>query len=524
MTSATVLQELGQYRPHGGTCSGLIESRRITRGDSEAIVFEDRVWTWNQVHDAVERIACYFQNLGVNCGDRVAIIATNSDFYAMAFLAVARLGAATVTINCELTAAEIKSQIERVRPKLVLASWDRAEKLSGIEFILLEGPSAEHADLWALSDGARADLPPLPKPDDPCLIMFTSGTTGSAKGVVHANRNFVLSGEGFVGRMALSPEERLICVLPLFHINALFYSFAGALAAGATVIFERRFSASKFWTKVSSSRATQVNLIAAAGNILLRRDRSEFVSKHKLSKVYLSPLTSTLHDGFRSEFGVDCLREGYGLTEAPGVINQPVDEPPRLGSMGRVSRHPLDGSPLAEMRIVTPSGGDAEVDEAGELWIKSPLLMQGYFEDPASTRSVLQDGWFRTGDLVKRNDLGEFFFIERIKDIIRRRGENISGAALDAVISGHPHVAQVAVLATPSEFGEDEILAALVPSQPFSAQSFRDWCCAVLPPHQRPKFIVFCKDLPRTPSEKIQKYKIRRDPLLLKSAIDLSKI
>lgn len=512
------------FLSHRYSCSSLLESRRARLGDKTALIFEDRTWSWNSFSEAVERFALYFQSRGVSCGDRVALVATNSDSYAISFLAIARLGAAAVTINCELSSQEILSILDTVRPKLILCSQDRLDKLHRTDAILLDSSDSDVADLWRLSEQADGNLPAEPDPDSTCLIMFTSGTTGGPKGVMHSQRNFVLSGEGFIQRMGLTHKERMLCVLPLFHINALFYSFAGALASGASIIFERRFSASRFWERVAATRATQVNLIAAAGNILLRRDRSEFVASHSLSKIYLSPLTPALYTGFQTEFQVPCLREGYGLTEAPGVINQPIDQPPKIGSIGRISLHPDDKRPLAELKILDPAGRQVADGEAGELLVRSPILMQGYFEDQAATEAVMQDGWFRTGDLARKNEQGDFFFIERIKDIIRRRGENISGAELDAVISGHPKISQVAVVATPSELGEDEILAAIVLSGELSAVGFKEWCISALPASKRPRFVSFCQDLPRTPSEKIEKYKVRRDPDIRKKAVDLLKI
>ena len=506
---------------HRYNCSNLLESRRAKLGDKTAIVFEDRAWTWNRFSEAVERFALYFQSKGISRGDRVALIATNSDTYAISFLAIARLSAAAVTINCELSSREILEILDKVRPKLILCSQDRLDKLNQPEAILMDSSDSKIPDLWKLSEQVTGNLPAEPDPESTCLIMFTSGTTGFPKGVMHSQRNFVLSGEGFIQRMDLSHKERMLCVLPLFHINALFYSFAGALVSGATIIFERRFSASRFWETVAKTRASQVNLIAAAGNILLRRNRSEFVASHALSKIYLSPLTPALYAGFQAEFKVPCLREGYGLTEAPGVTNQPIDEPPKIGSIGRISLHPDDMHPLAELKIVDSVGEPVADGDAGELLVRSPILMQGYFEDQDATQAVMQNGWFRTEDLVRRNDKGDFFFIERIKDIIRRRGENISGAELDVVISGHPNISQVAVVATPSAFGEDEILAAIVLSGELSALDFKEWCISALPANKRPRFVAFCHDLPRTPSEKIEKYKIRRNPDIHKKAIDL---
>src|SRR5262249_26944398 len=277
-----------------------------------------------------------------------------------------------------------------------------------------------------------------------------------------SQRNYVVAAEGFVERMHLQPDDRLFAVLPLFHMNALFYSLGGALAAGASLLLAPRFSASAFWKTATEGGATEVNILAAVGSILPRRPRSEFVPAHRIVKVYGAPIPPDVAGVFRTEFGIGIAIEGYGMTEVPGVCHNPFDGPHKPGSLGRPARHPDHARPFAEMRVVDENGADLPDGTPGELLVRSPIAMTGYYRDPEQTARAFCDGWFRTGDLAYRDADGFFFFVARKKDIIRRRGENISGAEIDRVVGAHPKVQEVAAVAVPSELGEDELLVALV--------------------------------------------------------------
>jgi len=377
-------------------------------------------------------------------------------------------------------------------------------------------------DLDEVGEGGLAGrVPGDAGADDICLILYTSGTTGTPKGVMHAQRTFARAGEGFVERMALGPDERLLCILPLFHVNALFYSLGGAVAAGASLVLAPRFSASSFWKLAAASGATEVNIIAAVGNILLRRPRSEYVPGHALRKVYGAPVPPEVAEVFRAEFCVPHVVEGYGMTEIPGAASVPIDGPPRPGSMGLAARHPR-----AELRIVGDDGRDVGAGDTGELLVRTPLVMSGYFRDPEATRAAFRDGgWFATGDLVRRDADGYYYFIARKKDIIRRRGENISGAELDRVLGSHPLVAEAAAIPVPSELGEDEILAAVVvrPGAELGAAEVAAWCAARLAAHKVPRYVAFVDELPHTPTHRVAKFKLRQDASLLARAVDLEK-
>jgi crotonobetaine/carnitine-CoA ligase len=190
--------------------------------------------------------------------------------------------------------------------------------------------------------------------------------------------------------------------------------------------------------------------------------------------------------------------------------------------MGRAARHPDPDVAFAELRIVDEAGVETPAGVAGELLVHTPALMQGYFRDPEQTAAALRDGWFRTGDLVRRDADGYFYFIARMTDTIRRRGENIAGAEIDRIVGEHPGVAEAAALAVPSELGEDDILVAVVPAEGASltAPAVAAWCTARLAPAKVPRYVIFVDELPHTPTHRVAKSQIDRQALLA-TAIDL---
>ena len=513
------LDVLGGYRAHRYTLADLFKSRREAKPDAPFCTFEGATWTWREFDRATDRACALLLEKGIRRGDRVAIMARNHAGHVLLLLALARLSAIMVPINPEFRAAEAGFVIGHAGVTGVVcdaASLPVVAKASTASpwTLLVEDLPRSSAAL-SEREGSRA------RPDDLCLIIYTSGTTGSPKGVMHSQRNFALAGEAFVQRMHLQPDERLLIVLPLFHINALFYSVAGTLAAGASMVIMPRFSASTFWADVLASGATAVNLIDAACNILKLRSRSEYRPGHRLQRVY--GVRREAERCFREEFHVPHLISGYGMTEIPGVTCSPFAGPQKSGSMGVVGQHPDPQVRWAECRVVDEQGDDVANDTVGELIVKTPIVMKGYFRDAEKTSAAFRDGWFLTGDLVRRDADGYFYFVARKNDIIRRRGENIAGAELDRVIASHPWVAAAAAIAVPSELGEDDILAAVVtkPGASLSARSIADWCAQHLAPMKVPRYVLFLDRLPHTATHKVAKAQLRADATLKSRAVDL---
>jgi crotonobetaine/carnitine-CoA ligase len=357
--------------------------------------------------------------------------------------------------------------------------------------------------------------------EDALVVIYTSGTTGFPKGVVHTHRTYILAAEGFVSRMYLQSGERLLTVMPFFHINALFYSFGGALACGGALVTTARFSASQFWKLAADSGATEFNFLAAVGNILMNRPRSELDPRHRIGKLYGGPISERMHQVFREDFHVAVLLEGYGMTEIPGACCNPFLGPHKAGSIGLPAVHPSYPGAFSQLRIVDEDGRELPDGAVGELVVRTPMLFKEYLHDPKQTAAAFRDGWFLTGDLARRDSDGYFYFVARKKDIIRRRGENISGAELDRVISDHPQVQEAAAIGVPAELGEEEILVVVVP-KPGGVQprELVEWCRGRLPPMKVPRYVVLADALPHTPSHRVAKHRLKADSGLLARAWD----
>ena len=291
------------------------------------------------------------------------------------------------------------------------------------------------------------------------------------------------------------------------------------------MILLEAFSASTFWQIVKDSRATEVNFVAAIPGILAKRPRSEFVPGHQLAKICVAPLSAETERLFTEEFGVPDLLDGYGMTEIPGVCITPLRDARRRGSVGKLCRHPDPDLVFAELRVTDDQGRDVPAGQTGEFVVRTPTLMQGYFRDPEQTKASFREGgWFITGDLGYRDADDFVWFVARKKDIIRKRGENISGAELDRVVGMHPAVQEAAAIAVPAELGEDEILMVVVPrpGMRITAEEVAGWCAEHLARMKVPRYVVFSDDLPHTPTHRVAKHKLKADKALIARATDLT--
>ncbi|HEX2135594.1 MAG TPA: AMP-binding protein, partial [Microvirga sp.] len=500
--------------------------------EREFLVFQGRSYGYRETARQVERAAAMYAARGVKAGDRVGVMSLNHPSTVFTILALARLGAIMAPVNPDYGVEEARYVLTHAQVSGVLSSpsalatvREACRDLAPSPWFMVNEPGDADTPVFAAElERAGAGAPEDGSPGSTCVFIYTSGTTGFPKGVMHSQRNVILAGEGFVERMYLQPSDRLLCILPMFHVNAIFYSLAGSLAAGATLILEPRFSASRFWPVVRDTGATEVNTIAAVMNILMRRPRSEFVPGHRLRKLYGGPFSEEIYRIFQQEFGVETLIEGYGMSEVPGVLNNPFEGPHKIGSMGKPSRHPNHGMAFSEMRVVDDDGEPVPDGQVGELVVRTPIVMQGYYRDPEQTAAAFRGDWFITGDLGRRDQDGYFWFVARKKDIIRRRGENISGAELDRVVSSHPEVMEAAAIPVPSELGEDEILVVVVrkPDTELTAEEIAEWCRERLAAIKVPRYVVFADSLPHTPTHRVAKFKLREDTTLRSRAIDLT--
>ncbi|UDM52673.1 class I adenylate-forming enzyme family protein [Cupriavidus sp. MP-37] len=528
------LDVLRQYPAHDFTLTGFLAARAAAHPDKPALLFEGETWSYRQLEARIVRTAGWLaQAMHVRPGDRVGVLSTNHPSTVVLMFALARIGATMVPANPEYRLDEALYVFRHAQicglvcaPATLETGAAIAKTLGGNVWLRANEPG-DHGvptlEQSMLADGAQLAGESADSRDT-ALIIYTSGTTGFPKGAMHSHRGYVLTAEAFVGRLHLQPDERVMCVMPLFHINALMYSVGGALACGGCLVLLRRFSASSFWRFAAETAATEVNLVAAAGSILARRPREEFVPGHRITKMFIAPQTQEMVRVMKQEFHVPRLIECYGMTEIPGVIANPFNGPHKLGTMGLISPHPDPEVPVPQARIVDDEGNDVAPGGEGELLIRTPTLMQGYYRDAEQTAAAFRDGWFATGDLVRQDDDGYYVFVARKKDVIRRKGENVSGAELDRIFGEHPAVEEAAAIGVPAELGEEEILLAVQfrSGQSAGAAELLAWARGRVAAHKLPRYIVTVDAIPHTPTHKPAKHKLKADQTLLARAVDLS--
>ena len=520
--------------PAERTLPAMLARATLRHGDRPLASFGAASWSHRDLARIAVARAASMRDAGIGRGDRVALMLSNRIELLEVFVACGWLGAVAVPINTAAMGPQIAYVLRDSAARLLVIEDAFVARLATAE---LAGAALEA--LWVVGDAARvgqsgdslavASLPdgaacrewpslpaiagPAPSidladppilPSDTLAILYTSGTTGPSKGVVCPHAHYHWWGVHSADVLGVGAGDVLCTTLPLFHINAL-NTFAQASLAGARVAFESRFSASAFWPTMHERETTVVYLLGAMVPILLAQPPSEVERGHRV-RIGLGPgVPASAAEAFRERTGV-ALVEGYGSTETNFVIAS-SPERPRAGAMGWLR-------PGFAARVVDANDADLAPGEAGELVLRAdePLAFsRGYFGKPEATAEAWRNGWFHTGDRVVRDGDGCFRFVDRIKDAIRRRGENISSYEVEQVLQSHPAVAAVAVYPVRSELAEDEVMAALVArdGEALDPAELARFCATRLPYFAIPRFIDVVADLPRTENGKVQKYKLR---------------
>jgi carnitine-CoA ligase len=496
------------------TLPALLERQAVERGDRTFIHAPGGVRTYRQVRDAAAGWAGMLRARGIRAGDRVAAICGNRFELIDLILGCAWMGAIAVPLNTALRGPQISHALTNSGARLLMIEASRGPVLAGIEppptleeVWSLDGVPAPHLRHYRCSPAPEPGEPAEPaevSPGDTMAIIYTSGTTGASKGVCCPHAQFYWW--GIINSEVLSIGERdvLFTCLPLFHTNAL-NSLFQAMVAGATYAVEPRFSASRFWAQARAHDASVIYLLGAMVNILLAQPSVPGERAHRV-RIALSPATpANLYEPFRERFGV-LLLDGYGSTETNHVIGVPGDGA-RPGYLGRVVDE-FDAQVVDEQDAPVPDG------TPGELVVRSrrPFsIASGYFAMPEKTVEAWRNLWFHTGDRVVREADGWFRFIDRAKDAIRRRGENISSFEVERVLLEHPSVRAAAVFPVPSELAEDEVMAAVVPEAGTGVDPLDlvRHCEQRLAYFAVPRYIDLVRELPLTENGKVRKVALR---------------
>jgi crotonobetaine/carnitine-CoA ligase len=386
-----------------------------------------------------------------------------------------------------------------------------------------------------------ADLPPpsrpAPRPGSPgleteCSLLYTSGTTGRPKGCLLSNFYTLNAGATYLGHGGLMDvrrgQERFYNPLPLFHINHLNIMSTAAIATANTLILPERFSPARWWREVSTHGATIIHYLGIVAPMLLNQPPGPADRDHKVRCGIGAGIEPQLHARFEARFGFPMI-EVWGMTETGRILGD-THEPRMVGT--RAFGRPFPG---LEARVVDDHDQDVAVGSAGELLVRHSAadprhgFFSGYLENEKATEEAWRGEWFHTGDVVRQDASAMLFFIDRKKHIIRRAGENIAAAEVEAVLQAHDAVAQVAVLAAPDELREEEVLACIVPMPGIEgdaalAQALFEQCNSRLAYFKAPGWVLFLDELPTTGTQKVQKTQIfasGEDPRQRPGIVDL---
>jgi carnitine-CoA ligase len=465
---------------------------------------DGRSFTFAEAHALVVRAASAMAARGVGRGDLVLMTARNTPEYLFAWLAATCSGAIAVAVNPLAGEHELVALVLQVRPRLVVTDADAPQAVREAG-----APAVDVAMLYAEASAGPVRHEALP--DEPAALIPTSGTTGRSKLVTQTHRAYAMAGEGFPWWMELGPDDRLMTSLPLFHVNAPAYSVLGSIAARAGLVLLPRFSASGFLDSARRHGATEFNAIGAMLEILMRQPEREDDAETPLRLCYTGPApTRERQMEMEHRFGLRIVC-GYALSESPYGMIWPHGTRP-FGTLGAVRQHPRLGV-VNEARVIGETGAAAD-GEIGELELRNPAVMRGYWGMPDETAEVLRpDGWLRTGDLVRRSQDGIYTFVGRSKEVIRRRGENVAPAEVEEALLSHADVTEAAVIGVPSDLTEEEIKAFVAVADPASADlaSIREAAAVLLTPFKVPRYLEAVAELPHTPTGRIAKHELPRE-------------
>ena len=469
------------------------------RGAHPFILHEGRAVSYAELDRLANAAARALAALGVVRRDRVTLALGNSIEYLVAAFAALKAGAVLNPLNPALGAAELGYIVRHAEPRVVVTG------ASHVETFRRHGSTVVTPEALAGSD---TTAPPLTVgAEDPALLLYTSGTTGNPKGVLFTHGTSGRAGRHFLQTLHITADDVVLAVTPLFHGNA-WGAVQTALHAGGTVAFPAAFHASAFWPLVQATGATVLYTLGTILAMLLARPESNEERASRL-RVILGLGSASIRARVIERFGVTDVAECYGSTDAGVVTITPVGVPPRAGSCGP----PVPG---VEVRIVDDAGRDLPPRTAGEIAVRSPSRMAAYFRDPDETARAVRDSWFLTGDVGWLDEDGWLYFVDRKRDVIRRGGENVSSALVEKVLREHPGVVEAAVVGVPDPVLGQEIKAFVVASGPVTANELRDFAAERLAPFQVPRLWEFRSSLPKTATQRVEKYKLRRTggPLL----------
>jgi len=522
--------DAGVMVPGAETCvlSAMLDRQAAAIGDRTLIVFDTgESWTYAAARDQARRCAAALARLGIRRGDPVLVWLPNGPQIVRISFALSYLGAVFVPVNVALRGGMLEHIIANSGARIAICHASLIERLGviktgSLDTIVAIGGAAPTAPAGLAIKGEDAlesddsDFPaPVPPvaPWDTAAIFYTSGTTGPSKGVICPNLHIYAMGP--LALRFLTAEDRFLINLPFFHLAGALIPPA-VIGVGASMAMMTNFHTATFWTEVRRLEGTACYILSTMSSFLMKRPAQEDDADNPMRCVVQQPLA---HDAmaFAKRFGVSVFTQ-FDMTEmGPPIVSEEIADTSDLpnGYCGRL----LEGWPHFEARIVDDNDVELPAGAVGELVVRSAVpwvVAPGYHRAAEATAKAWRNGWFHTGDALVRDASGNFAFVDRIKDSIRRRGENISSSELEAEVLAHPNVAAAAAVAVRSEHGEDEVLIVVQAKAalPIDPQELTRFLIPRLPHFAVPRYVRVVDAMPLTPTNKIQKNQLRAEGIV----------
>jgi crotonobetaine/carnitine-CoA ligase len=499
---------------HAGASSCLVVPRRPERDYNP----DGLEWSYGEVADRVQRLADRYAAAGYGHGHRVALLLENRPAFVLHFLALNQLGACAVPVNPDYRHDDLEFLLRHSDCDLVIGLPHRLGDLTAAAAGIASGAPVVDVDRFdeTLLAARRHASAGLPGRDTVATILYTSGTTGLPKGCLLTNAYFFFAAERYLsagGAMRIETGgERLYNPLPLFYANSLAISNPAMILSRNAMIFPDRFHPKSWWQDVAQTRATIIHYLGIVAPVLLSAPASPMDRAHGVKFGVGAGIDPADHAAFEQRFGFPMI-EVWGMSEV-GIACAANLEPRRIDT--RTFGRPLDG---IELKVVDEADNVLPAGREGELVLRrrgdAPRLglFSGYWKDEATTDEAWRGGWFHTGDIVRYDDNGLYHFVDRKKHMIRRSGQNIAAAEVEACLNQHPAASQVAVMPIADDLREEEVLACIVlkPMHAGSlelAQSITRFALERLAYFKAPGWVLFLEELPVTATQKLQKSKI----------------
>ncbi len=497
----------------------LVEAKARKNGDRTAFRFSQRSLSYVEVAQEVARVAHGLDRAGIRENDRVAILLFNTPEFVVSWFGLAHRGSVLVPLNTALKGEILRYELADAAPKgLVIDArlWPQFEEVRpalDIPRVWVADPSGAGASRpsgaapFAQLSESGAELPRVTRrPWDPAAIMYTSGTTGPPKGAIIPHEQYVRTAVELGRRSRLTSESVLFSALPLFHCNAQEMTALAAFLNDLTAAFDERFSASGFWESAARYGASHVSLLISMINVLYKQPARSTDRTHPVRTALTAGAAREIWPKFERRFGVSII-ELYGMTECGCTTLMNPPEAIRMGSVGT----PLG---FVEAAVVDDQDRPVPDGERGELVVRPSVpfsMFSGYLNKAEQTVEAWRNLWFHTGDYVTRDADGYYYFVDRKKDVIRRRGENLAPYDVESVLNQHPAVFETVVVGVPSPLGEEDVKAfvQLRPGAAVPPRELFEFCAERLPFFMVPKYIEFIGEIPKTANQKAQRFLLR---------------